>query len=132
MLNDNTLISFQIMAIASVGERDQISHMYGRRTMRLCYARKTSAQALYAKDSFLARTHLWVSLLPTAKYIVKDFPYIQTRFVFSGIYSQNCPEWVMTEQAAYCYSMVIVPLYDTLGANACAFIVNQSMCISVS
>ena len=32
----------------------------------------------------------------------------------------------MTEQAAYCYSMVIVPLYDTLGANACAFIVNQS------
>lgn len=45
---------------------------------------------------------------------------------FSGIYSQNCPEWIMTEQAAYCYSMVIVPLYDTLGANACAFIVNQS------
>lgn len=32
----------------------------------------------------------------------------------------------MTEQAAYCYNMVIVPLYDTLGANACAFIVNQS------
>ncbi|XP_035443727.1 long-chain-fatty-acid--CoA ligase 5 isoform X1 [Spodoptera frugiperda] len=45
---------------------------------------------------------------------------------FVGIYSQNCPEWVMTEQAAYCYSMVIVPLYDTLGANACAFIVNQT------
>lgn len=32
----------------------------------------------------------------------------------------------MTEQAAYSYSMVIVPLYDTLGSNACAFIVNQS------
>ncbi|XP_037972820.1 long-chain-fatty-acid--CoA ligase 5 isoform X2 [Plutella xylostella] len=45
---------------------------------------------------------------------------------FIGIYSQNCPEWIMTEQAAYCYSMVIVPLYDTLGANACAFIVNQT------
>ncbi|KAJ2945572.1 hypothetical protein O0L34_g394 [Tuta absoluta] len=45
---------------------------------------------------------------------------------FVGIYSQNCPEWIMTEQAAYCYSMVIVPLYDTLGANACAFIVNQT------
>lgn len=37
----------------------------------------------------------------------------------------------MTEQAAYCYSMVIVPLYDTLGANACAFIVNQSMYIHI-
>lgn len=49
-----------------------------------------------------------------------------TTILFPGIYSQNCPEWVMTEQAAYCYSMVIVPLYDTLGANACAFIVNQS------
>lgn len=36
----------------------------------------------------------------------------------------------MTEQAAYSYSMVIVPLYDTLGANACAFIVNQSMYIN--
>lgn len=46
--------------------------------------------------------------------------------LFSGIYAQNCPEWIMTEQAAYCYSMVIVPLYDTLGANACAFIINQS------
>lgn len=46
---------------------------------------------------------------------------------FTGIYAQNCPEWILTEQAAYCYSMVIVPLYDTLGANACAFIVNQSM-----
>lgn len=45
---------------------------------------------------------------------------------FIGIYSQNCPEWVMTEQAAYCYSMIIVPLYDTLGSNACAFIVNQT------
>lgn len=38
----------------------------------------------------------------------------------------------MTEQAAYCYSMVIVPLYDTLGANACAFIVNQSKFFSCS
>ncbi|KPJ05275.1 Long-chain-fatty-acid--CoA ligase 1 [Papilio xuthus] len=45
---------------------------------------------------------------------------------FVGIYAQNCPEWIMTEQAAYCYSMVIVPLYDTLGANACAFIINQT------
>uniref|UniRef100_A0A1Y1M6L4 Long-chain-fatty-acid--CoA ligase n=2 Tax=Photinus pyralis TaxID=7054 RepID=A0A1Y1M6L4_PHOPY len=45
---------------------------------------------------------------------------------FIGIYSQNCPEWVITEQATYCYSMVLVPLYDTLGPDACAFIINQA------
>ena len=42
-----------------------------------------------------------------------------------GIYSQNCPEWVLCEQALYCYSMVVVPLYDTLGPEACKYIVNQ-------
>ncbi|XP_019865427.1 long-chain-fatty-acid--CoA ligase 1 isoform X2 [Aethina tumida] len=43
-----------------------------------------------------------------------------------GIYSQNCPEWILTEQAVYCYSMVLVPLYDTLGPDACAFIIKQA------
>ncbi|KAI4478068.1 hypothetical protein M0804_012259 [Polistes exclamans] len=37
-----------------------------------------------------------------------------------GLYSQNCPEWILTEQACYTYSLVIVPLYDTLGPDACA------------
>ncbi|GLV39486.1 uncharacterized protein CBL_09627 [Carabus blaptoides fortunei] len=45
---------------------------------------------------------------------------------FIGIYAQNCPEWILTEQAAYCYSMVIIPLYDTLGPDACAFIIKQA------
>ncbi|XP_021955219.1 long-chain-fatty-acid--CoA ligase 1 isoform X2 [Folsomia candida] len=45
---------------------------------------------------------------------------------YVGIYSINCPEWILTEQGLYCYSMVIVPLYDTLGADACAFIINQA------
>jgi long-chain acyl-CoA synthetase len=48
---------------------------------------------------------------------------------FVGIYSQNCPEWVLTEQGAYCYSMVIVPLYDTLGPDACAYIIKQGKLI---
>ncbi|ODM95370.1 Long-chain-fatty-acid--CoA ligase 1 [Orchesella cincta] len=43
-----------------------------------------------------------------------------------GIYSQNCPEWVLVEQGLYSYSMVIIALYDTLGADACAFIINQA------
>ena len=44
---------------------------------------------------------------------------------FVGIYCQNCPEWVIAEQAMFCYSMVIVPLYDTLGPEACKYIINQ-------
>ncbi|XP_001949298.1 long-chain-fatty-acid--CoA ligase 5 [Acyrthosiphon pisum] len=46
--------------------------------------------------------------------------------IFLGIFSQNCPEWILTEQAAYCFSMVVVPLYDTLGPEACSFIINQA------
>ncbi|XP_046405345.1 long-chain-fatty-acid--CoA ligase 5 isoform X2 [Ischnura elegans] len=45
---------------------------------------------------------------------------------FVGVYSQNCPEWILTEQGAYCFSMVIVPLYDTLGPDACAYIIQQA------
>lgn len=43
-----------------------------------------------------------------------------------GIYSQNRPEWILFEQGCYCYSLVVVPLYDTLGPDACAFIIRQT------
>lgn len=46
---------------------------------------------------------------------------------FLGLYSTNCPEWILAEQGAYSYSMVIVPLYDTLGPDACAYIINQGI-----
>lgn len=45
---------------------------------------------------------------------------------FIGIYSRNRPEWIIVEQATYAYSNVLVPLYDTLGIDASAFIVNQT------
>ncbi|XP_021120654.1 long-chain-fatty-acid--CoA ligase 1 isoform X1 [Heterocephalus glaber] len=45
---------------------------------------------------------------------------------FIGIFSQNRPEWVIIEQACFAYSMVVVPLYDTLGADAIAYIVNKA------
>lgn len=45
---------------------------------------------------------------------------------FVCIYSQNRPEWVLCEQGCYNHSLVLVPLYDTLGPDACAFIVNQT------
>ena len=34
-------------------------------------------------------------------------------------------QYFIAEQASYMYSMAIVPLYDTLGAEACSFIINQ-------
>lgn len=43
-----------------------------------------------------------------------------------GIYCQNRPEWILFEQGAYCYSLVLVALYDTLGPDACAFIIKQT------
>ncbi|GFV44669.1 long-chain-fatty-acid--CoA ligase 1 [Trichonephila clavipes] len=45
---------------------------------------------------------------------------------FLGIYAQNAVEWILTEHACYNQSAVIVPLYDTLGPNACSFIINQA------
>uniref|UniRef100_A0A3Q4BYU3 Arachidonate--CoA ligase n=1 Tax=Mola mola TaxID=94237 RepID=A0A3Q4BYU3_MOLML len=44
---------------------------------------------------------------------------------FIGIFAQNRPEWIIGELACYTYSMVAVPLYDTLGPEALVFIINQ-------
>jgi long-chain acyl-CoA synthetase len=43
-----------------------------------------------------------------------------------GVYSPNCPEWVISEEACAMYSMAVVPLYDTLGSEACEYIINQT------
>ncbi|KAI6240163.1 Arachidonate--CoA ligase [Aphelenchoides fujianensis] len=43
-----------------------------------------------------------------------------------GIYSRNCPEWFISSLACLRFSMVTVPLYDTLGADAATFIVQQT------
>ncbi|XP_032774318.1 long-chain-fatty-acid--CoA ligase 1 [Rattus rattus] len=45
---------------------------------------------------------------------------------FIGIFSQNRPEWVIIEQGCFTYSMVVVPLYDTLGTDAITYIVNKA------
>uniref|UniRef100_A0AAR2IGD6 Long-chain-fatty-acid--CoA ligase n=1 Tax=Pygocentrus nattereri TaxID=42514 RepID=A0AAR2IGD6_PYGNA len=44
---------------------------------------------------------------------------------FIGIFAQNRPEWIISELACYTYSMVAVPLYDTLGPEALVFIINR-------
>ncbi|KAI3365505.1 hypothetical protein L3Q82_010582, partial [Scortum barcoo] len=45
---------------------------------------------------------------------------------FIGVFAQNRPEWIIGELACYTYSMVVVPLYDTLGPEALVFIINQA------
>uniref|UniRef100_A0A8C3BYT9 Long-chain-fatty-acid--CoA ligase n=1 Tax=Cairina moschata TaxID=8855 RepID=A0A8C3BYT9_CAIMO len=45
---------------------------------------------------------------------------------YIGIFAQNRPEWVIIEQGCYAYSMVVVPLYDTLGTEAITYIVNKA------
>jgi long-chain acyl-CoA synthetase len=39
-----------------------------------------------------------------------------------GIYSVNCVEWSITDHACHAYSMIPVPLYDTLGPDSVQYI----------
>lgn len=44
---------------------------------------------------------------------------------FIGIFSQNRPEWTISEVACYTYSLVVVPLYDTLGTESIGYIIEK-------
>uniref|UniRef100_A0A0D9WCE3 Long-chain-fatty-acid--CoA ligase n=1 Tax=Leersia perrieri TaxID=77586 RepID=A0A0D9WCE3_9ORYZ len=43
-----------------------------------------------------------------------------------GIYGSNCPQWIVAMQACNGYSLICVPLYDTLGAGAVNFIIDHA------
>ncbi|XP_041846314.1 long-chain-fatty-acid--CoA ligase 1-like [Melanotaenia boesemani] len=43
-----------------------------------------------------------------------------------GIFCQNRPEWTISELACYTYSLVSVPLYDTLGTESIAYIIDKA------
>jgi len=45
---------------------------------------------------------------------------------FVGIYARNRPEWVIAETACNTYSLVNIPLYNTLGTEAINFILMQT------
>lgn len=45
---------------------------------------------------------------------------------FVGIYAANKVEWILTDVACQTYSMVSVPLYDSLGSDACTYILNHA------
>uniref|UniRef100_A0AAY4BD77 Arachidonate--CoA ligase n=1 Tax=Denticeps clupeoides TaxID=299321 RepID=A0AAY4BD77_9TELE len=45
---------------------------------------------------------------------------------YIGIFSQNRPEWTIAELSCYTYSLVAVPIYDTLGTEAMDYIINMA------
>ncbi len=55
--------------------------------------------------------------------------HLQFRLV--GLYSRNRYEWVIAEQACNAYGLTSVPLYDTLGADAVAFVIGQTRMVTV-
>ncbi|XP_010896712.2 long-chain-fatty-acid--CoA ligase 1 [Esox lucius] len=50
----------------------------------------------------------------------------KTKNQFVGIFAQNRPEWTISDLACYTYSLVPVPLYDTLGNEAISFIIHKA------
>uniref|UniRef100_A0A4W5JZV7 Arachidonate--CoA ligase n=1 Tax=Hucho hucho TaxID=62062 RepID=A0A4W5JZV7_9TELE len=49
----------------------------------------------------------------------------KTKDQFIGIFSQNRPEWTIAELACYTFSLVAVPLYDTLGTEAITYVIDK-------
>ncbi|XP_012674351.1 long-chain-fatty-acid--CoA ligase 1a isoform X1 [Clupea harengus] len=45
---------------------------------------------------------------------------------YVGIFAQNRPEWTISELACHTYSLVAVPLYDTLGTEAIDYILEKA------
>ncbi|KAI0712575.1 acetyl-CoA synthetase-like protein [Earliella scabrosa] len=43
-----------------------------------------------------------------------------------GIWSKNCPNWLLIDLAAQAYAKVVVALYDTLGADSVEYVINHS------
>ncbi|OQR88982.1 Long-chain-fatty-acid--CoA ligase, partial [Achlya hypogyna] len=50
---------------------------------------------------------------------------------FLGIYMKNRPEWVLAQYSAFYAGAAIVPIYDTLGAAATTFVLNQTLVATV-
>ncbi|GAB4820224.1 hypothetical protein N2152v2_007270 [Parachlorella kessleri] len=49
-----------------------------------------------------------------------------------GLYSVNCPEWVLVDAACHAYSIASVPLYDTLGPDTVEYIANHAELAAVA
>jgi long-chain acyl-CoA synthetase len=50
---------------------------------------------------------------------------------FLGLYCKNSPEWMLVAEACYKTGVVVVPMYDTLGADVVSYIQGQTQMASV-
>lgn len=46
-------------------------------------------------------------------------------FLISHLFPVFCSQWTISELACYTYSMVAVPLYDTLGKEAIGYVIEK-------
>ncbi|MCQ2820170.1 MAG: AMP-binding protein [archaeon] len=51
---------------------------------------------------------------------------------FLGIYSRNREEWLISDIASHMNSVVIVPIYDTLGDNTISFILSETQLTTIA
>ena len=87
-----------------------------------CYGWKPSSQEPY---KWISYNDVLVNAANVGAGLIENdqIPANTTRI---GLYCQNRVEYGIVEQACYMYSMILVPLYDTLGPEACTHIVNQA------
>jgi long-chain acyl-CoA synthetase len=77
------------------------------------------------------KTYKWLSyntVLERAKFIGSALQgaYKHAPQTMVGLFSQNSAAWVLVEQACNAYSLISVPLYDTLGPDAAEYIINST------
>ena len=49
-----------------------------------------------------------------------------------GIYSKNCPEWVLTDLATATLGGTVVPIHETFGQNAVELIINETQLSTIT
>jgi len=78
----------------------------------------------------VAQDYVWMSYKQVGESVQKFAAALSLRGFkkgdMIGIYSINCIEWVLVEQACNASTLVTVPLYDTLGVESIVHIVTQT------
>ncbi|KAJ8099418.1 eukaryotic long-chain fatty acid CoA synthetase (LC-FACS) [Lipomyces tetrasporus] len=67
------------------------------------------------------RTNLGSGLCHLNDHVIKN---PTTEQYAIALFSQNRPEWILTDLACHAYNLIVVPLYDNLGPNSSEFILN--------
>ncbi|CAI2349377.1 unnamed protein product [Caenorhabditis sp. 36 PRJEB53466] len=88
-----------------------------------CVGTRASADADYA---FLTYNEVHEKAQKLSMTLVHEFELTPANTTNVGIYARNSPQWLISALACIEQSMVVVPLYDTLGAEAAAFIISQA------